>query len=202
KRVEAAEARQRPVREARVSGTRPSLPLERYAGTYRHAMYGDVEVALEGGRLVARRGRHFVGDLEHWHYDTFRIDWRDGGMGESFITFELNARGEVAGAELQGVGRGRRAEARGRPGPGGRWRLGPPGRCAAGGIPVSGSSPPQSRRGRAGHDAEPVLRGSGDGVNPDVGSVLVLQRLRRTALCRAGPSGREDAAARRPLASR
>ncbi|HEX7089152.1 MAG TPA: serine hydrolase [Longimicrobiales bacterium] len=112
KQVQEAEARQRAVREARVSGTSPSLPLERYAGTYRHAMYGDVEVALEGGRLVARRGRHFVGDLEHWHYDTFRIDWRDDGMGESFITFELNARGEVAGADLQGLGRVRRLDPR------------------------------------------------------------------------------------------
>jgi hypothetical protein len=101
---EEGEAQQRSMVESRVTGTRPSLSLEAYAGTYDHRMYGRFEVLEEGGGLVVRRGSNFVGALEHWHYDTFRIEWRDETMGRPFITFELDARGSVAGAELQGFG--------------------------------------------------------------------------------------------------
>jgi len=110
---ERSEARQRDVEEARVSGTRPSLPMERYTGLYRHEMYGEVEVEMEEEHLTARRGPHFVGELEHWHFDTFRIHWRDRTMGTAFITFQLDARGQVARAELQGLGALERVEAGG-----------------------------------------------------------------------------------------
>src|SRR5690606_27573531 len=58
----------------RVAGTRPSLALGKYAGTYRDQLYGDITVAEEGGRMVMRFGAspNFVADLEHWHYDTFQ----------------------------------------------------------------------------------------------------------------------------------
>lgn len=102
--VAAGEAQRRRLEEARVTGTTPSLPLERYAGTYRHEMYGVVEVTLEGDALALRRGPNFAGELEHWHYDTFRVDWRDDTMGRAFITFHLDARGRVARADLQGLG--------------------------------------------------------------------------------------------------
>lgn len=102
--VQAGEAQRRAPEESRVSGTSPSLALDRYAGRYHHAMYGDVEVRFDKGRLVARRGSALVGDVEHWHYDTFRIDWRDETRGGALITFHLNARGDVAGANMQGLG--------------------------------------------------------------------------------------------------
>lgn len=89
--------------EARVAGTQPSLALEGYTGTYADAMYGEVVVRLEGDGLVLRRGPNFVGDLEHWHYDTFQVDWRDDSMGESFATFSLDARAEAVEVNLQGT---------------------------------------------------------------------------------------------------
>jgi len=102
--IERSDARQREMEEARVTGTNPSLPLERYAGTYRHEMYGELEVEMEDEHLTAQRGPNFVGDLEHWHYDTFRIHWRDETMGDAFITFELDARGRPVRADVQGLG--------------------------------------------------------------------------------------------------
>ena len=102
--VAAGEAQRRRMEESRVAGTKPSLALDRYAGTYRHEMYGELVVALDGGGLVARRGSGFAGDLEHWHFDTFRIEWRDESMGSGLVTFALDARGGVAGADLQGIG--------------------------------------------------------------------------------------------------
>ena len=91
----------------RVPGTRPTLPLPVYAGTYTNvdSLYGDVSVRAEGGRLVARYGPAYVGELEHWHYDTFRARWRDPALGTSFVTFTLDpARTRVVGASVEGLG--------------------------------------------------------------------------------------------------
>jgi CubicO group peptidase (beta-lactamase class C family) len=93
--------REEPVR---VTGTDPSLPLEDYVGTYRHQAYGDFDVTLESGGLVLRFSRDRIGDLTHWHFDTFRIDWRYPTAGDSFVTFELDARARVDEADLQGYG--------------------------------------------------------------------------------------------------
>lgn len=76
----------------RVPGTSPSLPLERYAGTFHDSLYGELRLVAEQGRLVAHHGE-FVGDLEHWHYDTFRAVWRDRALGKSFLTFSLGSDG-------------------------------------------------------------------------------------------------------------
>jgi hypothetical protein len=37
----------------------------------------------------------FVGDLEHWNYDTFQVTWRVRSLGKALVTFTLNARGKV-----------------------------------------------------------------------------------------------------------
>jgi len=98
-------------REAeRVADTRPSLPLGRYAGTFNERMYGDVVVAEENGGLVIRFGPFYEGDLEHWHFDTFRVTWRDRSMGRSMATFALGADGAVRALALDGLGELRRAE--------------------------------------------------------------------------------------------
>jgi CubicO group peptidase (beta-lactamase class C family) len=88
---------------ARVPGTRPSLPLERYVGTYADTMYGTATVALERGALVVRYGPAFTGDLEHWHYDTFRVRWRDPRAETGFVTFELGAAGTVTHMNVDGL---------------------------------------------------------------------------------------------------
>jgi CubicO group peptidase (beta-lactamase class C family) len=83
---------------SRDASSKPSLPLAKYAGTYRDAWYGDVEIADEGGKL-AIRFKHtpgLVGDLEHWQYDTFIARWRDREMrADAYVTFQLGADGKV-----------------------------------------------------------------------------------------------------------
>lgn len=66
------------VERARVPGTKPSLPLEAYVGTYPSDLYGDARVTIESGRLVLRLlpNPDLVGDLTHWHLDTFALQWR------------------------------------------------------------------------------------------------------------------------------
>ena len=79
----------------RVSGTKPSLPLADYAGVYADSMYGDVRVREENGKLSLARGPAFVGDLEHWHFDTFRATWRARSLGRTFVSFRLGATGKA-----------------------------------------------------------------------------------------------------------
>ena len=90
-------------RAARDSASRPSLPLARYAGRYEDAWYGDVAVALEGGRLVMRFGHtpQLVGDLEHWQHDTFVARWRDRELrADAYVTFALTPDGRVDQVKL------------------------------------------------------------------------------------------------------
>ncbi|HJU68337.1 MAG TPA: serine hydrolase [Gemmatimonadaceae bacterium] len=79
----------------RVANTKPSLPLEQYAGVYADSMYGDIRVRADGGKLKIDRGPAFQGELEHWHFDTFRARWAARSLGTSFVTFRLNAQGKV-----------------------------------------------------------------------------------------------------------
>ena len=79
----------------RVQGTHPSLPLERYAGTYEDSLYGRGAVRMENGHLVLDLAPKMVGDMEHWHYDTFKVVWRDHRDGTNLVTFSLDVDGKV-----------------------------------------------------------------------------------------------------------
>jgi CubicO group peptidase (beta-lactamase class C family) len=80
---------------AHVPGTKPSLDLARYAGTYRSEMYGDLTVTADSGRLVLAYGLFLLADLAHWHYDTFKVTWRDPEAGTDLITFALDSGAKV-----------------------------------------------------------------------------------------------------------
>ncbi len=101
--TEADDAR---IAAARDSLSRPHLPLEKYAGLYRDAWYGDIAIAQENGGLVMRFGHTpaLVGDLEHWQYDTFVARWRDRSLrADAFVTFTLTPDGQVGEARMQAV---------------------------------------------------------------------------------------------------
>jgi CubicO group peptidase (beta-lactamase class C family) len=101
--VAAAEAR---AVAARDTTSRPSLELDRYAGTYRDAWYGDVGIAREGPGLVIRfsRSPSLVGDLEHWQYDTFVARWRDRSLrADAFVTFALTPDGSIERVTMRPV---------------------------------------------------------------------------------------------------
>jgi CubicO group peptidase (beta-lactamase class C family) len=88
----------------RVVGTHPSLPLERYAGTYTHPAWGDLVLKLDGGALHVSigAGAGNTGVLEHWNYDTFRVKLGDGRGGSHSLTFELDPAGNAASVMLDG----------------------------------------------------------------------------------------------------
>jgi CubicO group peptidase (beta-lactamase class C family) len=90
--------------ETRVTGTKPSLALAKYGGTFADSLYGSLTVRHEGGRLVLDFGPGRIADLEHWHYDTFRGTWRDPELGRTWVTFSLGRDGTVQALELTGYG--------------------------------------------------------------------------------------------------
>ncbi|HEX2190612.1 MAG TPA: serine hydrolase [Longimicrobiaceae bacterium] len=100
----AAETERRQAAE-RVRGTRPSLPLEQYAGPYTDPVYGDASVAREGGKLVLRFGASpaFVADLEHWHHDTFVARWRERTVADAWVTFTLDPAGKVGSFAMESI---------------------------------------------------------------------------------------------------
>ncbi len=91
---------------ARDETSRPSLALEKYAGTYTDAWYGNIKIVLKNGRLVLSFTKTpvLIGDLEHWQYDTFIVRWRDRELrADAYLTFALNPDGMIDHAKMKAV---------------------------------------------------------------------------------------------------
>jgi CubicO group peptidase (beta-lactamase class C family) len=90
---------------ARDANSRPSLPLEKYAGTYNDAWYGPITIHYENGGLVITFDHTptMIGDLQHWQYDTFKAHWRVRTIEDAFVTFSLNADGSIDSAKMAAV---------------------------------------------------------------------------------------------------
>jgi hypothetical protein len=89
----------------RVANAKPPLPMADYAGTYSDKLDGDAHVTLEHGRLMLRLGNpDFVGDLETWHDNTFRVTWRYKFYGDDYATFAVDALRQPAKLTLMEMG--------------------------------------------------------------------------------------------------
>ncbi len=97
-----AEEAQKRQESRRVTGTSPSLALEKYAGTYSDPLHGSVEIAFSEGKLQIRYGVARAGTLEHWNYDTFRANWNAEWNRPSLVTFNLDAQGRPAMLQFLG----------------------------------------------------------------------------------------------------
>ena len=91
---------------ARDASSSPSLPLARYAGTYRDPWYGDVLIrnGRKGLELQFARTAELLGDLEHWQHDTFIVRWRDRGLNaDAFLSFALDPDGKVREVRMEPI---------------------------------------------------------------------------------------------------
>jgi CubicO group peptidase (beta-lactamase class C family) len=90
---------------SRAADSKPSLPLEKYAGTYNDAWYGRITIRYENGGLVISFDHTpgMIGDLQHWQYDTFKAHWRQHTIEDAFVTFSLNADGSIDSAKMAAV---------------------------------------------------------------------------------------------------
>jgi hypothetical protein len=90
---------------ARAVDSKPSLPLEKYAGIYNDAWYGPITVRMDKGALVITFDHTptMIGDLQPWQYETFKAHWRDRTIEDAFVTFSLNPDGSVESARMAAV---------------------------------------------------------------------------------------------------
>ncbi len=92
--------------QSRDAQSKPSLPLERYAGKFTDRWYGDVTIAPANGGLTIRFDKTpaLTGVLEHWQYDTFVAKWKDRELrADAFVTFALDPNGRIESARMRAV---------------------------------------------------------------------------------------------------
>ncbi|HEX4935661.1 MAG TPA: serine hydrolase, partial [Gemmatimonadaceae bacterium] len=108
KRLEALRARARQMQSRqesqRAANTRPTLPLAAYAGTYVDSLYGEVVVKEDNGKLQLVFGPNWRGELEHYHYDSFRVKFDTPVLPPVPVTFQIGGTGKVEGVQLDMAG--------------------------------------------------------------------------------------------------
>src|SRR5207244_12363045 len=72
---------------------------------YDYVAYRHADLALAGGKLLPRfrRSPAFIGDLEHWQYDTFIARWRTRHLEDAYVTFALNPDGSIDRFQMAAV---------------------------------------------------------------------------------------------------
>jgi CubicO group peptidase (beta-lactamase class C family) len=97
KRQKEAEERMKKADASSAKDSKPSLPLEKYAGEYSDPWYGKITITQESSGLVLilARTSKGVADLQHWQYDTFKAHWRDHTVEDAFVTFSLKPDGAI-----------------------------------------------------------------------------------------------------------
>jgi CubicO group peptidase (beta-lactamase class C family) len=88
----------------RITDTKPSLALADFAGTYRQDLHGEITVTHEADQLKFQFGPAFLGNMEHWHLDTFRVKFQDKLLDDWFVTFTLGTDGKAASLNLETLG--------------------------------------------------------------------------------------------------
>ena len=80
---------------ARSADSKPSLPLEKYAGVYTD----------ENGTLTMTFDHTpgMIGDLQPWQFDTFKVHWRTRTIEDAFVTFSLNPDGTIDSTKMAAV---------------------------------------------------------------------------------------------------
>ena len=102
KQREKNEADEKKKADERVKGTKPSLSLDAYVGTYDNEIYGPAVVTMQGGKLMFSFYPQHVGRIEHWNYDTFQIVWDYRYLDTDMITFGLGTDGKVNSMRWEG----------------------------------------------------------------------------------------------------
>jgi CubicO group peptidase (beta-lactamase class C family) len=87
----------------RVLNTKPSLTLDAYAGIYEDPLYGSIIISFNNGVLKASNIKLGTGNLSHFNFDTFKIEWDRKWMGKTPVQFLLNNFGKVSTIDVDGI---------------------------------------------------------------------------------------------------
>jgi hypothetical protein len=61
-------------------------------------------VRFVAGKLLLSYGGESEAELEHWHYDTFHVIWKNRLLGKPLITFVVDGTPKVASMQLENIG--------------------------------------------------------------------------------------------------
>ncbi len=91
-------------KSARVSDTKPTFDLSKYAGTYHTNMHGPIHIVHDGDGLWVNfeKAPDLTASLEHWHYDTWEIKWDNVHAWFDFgtIQFQYDNNMHIVGFEF------------------------------------------------------------------------------------------------------
>lgn len=91
-------------REAHVENTKPTVQIDEYAGTYHTDMVGPIHIVYDGNDLFLNfeKAPLLTARLEHWHYDTWEINWDYEHAWFDFgtVQFKLDSELNVTGFEF------------------------------------------------------------------------------------------------------
>ena len=96
------EARAR-LQELRKTDTTPSLPLDKYAGTFHSDLYGQLVVHRDGDKLFVTLG-DFTTETSHWDMDSFYVRSPTRLTYDWLLTFGVSNDGESTEVTLKHVG--------------------------------------------------------------------------------------------------
>jgi CubicO group peptidase (beta-lactamase class C family) len=91
------------LQELRKSGTRPSLPLKKYAGTFESKLYGQLVVRQEGPKFTVTYGK-FTTEMPHWEDDSFYVRTPTRLTFDWLLTFGMSSDGETTNVTVRHVG--------------------------------------------------------------------------------------------------
>ena len=88
----------------RVPGTKPSLSLAGYGGTYHSAILGNIKISVKGEdlRMDFEHSPSLSATLKHWHYDVWEIIWDENHawFGFGTVKFTLDNNLSVGGMDF------------------------------------------------------------------------------------------------------
>lgn len=100
---EQAKKKEEEINSSRIIGTSPSLELSEYAGFYEDKMYGKAMIEYANGELkltLLPAEKLFVAKMEHWHFDTFRIKFKDEFLPSGFVNFNFDSQRNILGFKI------------------------------------------------------------------------------------------------------
>ena len=84
----------------RLKQTKPSLNQATYPGTYRSDSMGEIMIERSAGNMILKTAQIDF-EMEHWHLDTFLVEYKDWGMHE-FAVFNFGPDGKISSLKLFG----------------------------------------------------------------------------------------------------
>jgi len=79
----------------RTKDTKPTLPLESYAGRYANEMLGSATITVQNTELQVNFNDFITYDAQHWHYDTFITNKDPRFKDKIMIQFKMNSDGKI-----------------------------------------------------------------------------------------------------------